>query len=114
MNDLLKVVTVTNDTFIISIAVVSKPWLDTLPADLQKAVTEAGAAVQAKAQAWEVDFTKKLASDWTALGGTVHALPTEDLARMKTLLDPVADETTKGQPAVHDMLELVRAAAVRH
>jgi hypothetical protein len=33
---------------------------------------------------------------------------------MKTLLDPVADETTKGQPAVHDMLELVRAAATRH
>jgi TRAP-type transport system periplasmic protein len=114
MNDLLKVFTVTNDTFIISIAVVSKPWLDTLPPDLQKAVTDAGAAVQAKAQAWEVDFTKQLANDWTALGGTVHALPTEDLTRMKTLLDPVADETTKSQPAVHDMLELVRAAAVRH
>jgi TRAP-type C4-dicarboxylate transport system substrate-binding protein len=114
MNDLLKVVTVTNDTFIISIAVVSKPWLDTLPPVLQKAVTDAGTTVQAKAQAWEVDFTKKLASDWTALGGTVHALPSEDLARMKTLLDPVADETTKSQPAVHDMLELVRAAAVRH
>jgi TRAP-type transport system periplasmic protein len=114
MIDLLKVVTVTNDTFIISIAVVSKPWLDTLPPDLQKVVTDAGAAVQAKAQAWEVDFTKQLASDWTALGGTVHALPTEDLARMKTLLDPVADETTKSQPAVHDMLELVRATATRH
>jgi len=61
MNDLLKAVT--NDTFIISIAVVSKPWLDTLPAVLQKVVLDAGAAVQSKAQAWEVDFTKKLASD---------------------------------------------------
>ena len=114
MIDLLKVVTVTNDTFIISIAVVSKPWLDTLPPDLQKVVTDAGAAVQAKTQAWEVDFTKQLASDWTALGGTVHALPTEDLARMKTLLDPVADETTKSQPAVHDMLLKVRAVAAKH
>ena len=38
MNDLLKVITVTNDTYIISIAVVSKPWLDTLPPDLQKIV----------------------------------------------------------------------------
>jgi TRAP-type transport system periplasmic protein len=113
MNDLIKVVTVTNDTFIISIAVVSKPWLDTLPADLQKAVVDAGAAVEAKTQAWEVDFTKKLANDWTAVGGTVQTLPSEDLARMKTLLDPVADEATKNQPAVHDMLELVRAAAVR-
>src|SRR5262249_42068871 len=84
MNDLLKVVTVTNDTFIISIAVVSKPWLDTLPADLQKVVIDAGATVQTKAQAWEVDFTKKLASDWTALGGTVQTLPAEDLTRMKT------------------------------
>jgi TRAP-type transport system periplasmic protein len=114
MNDLLKVVTVTNDTFIISIAVLSKPWLDTLPADLQKVVIDAGATVQTKAQAWEVDFTKQLASDWTALGGTVQTLPAEDLARMKTLLDPVGDEATKGQPAVHDMLELVRAAAARN
>ena len=114
MNDLLKVVTVTNDTFIISIAVVSKPWLDTLPADLQKVVLDAGTAVQTKAQAWEIDFTKKLAGDWTALGGTVQTLPSEDLARMKTLLDPVADEATKGQPAVHDMLEMVRAAAARN
>jgi TRAP-type transport system periplasmic protein len=45
MNDLLKVVTVTNDTFIISIAVVSKPWLDTLPPDLQKIVVDTGAAL---------------------------------------------------------------------
>ena len=36
MNDLLKVITVTNDTFIISIAVVSKPWLDTLPPESAK------------------------------------------------------------------------------
>jgi TRAP-type C4-dicarboxylate transport system substrate-binding protein len=114
MNDLLKVVTVTNDTFIISIAVVSKPWLDTLPADLQKVVLDAGAAMQTNAQTWEVDFTKKLANDWTALGGTVQTLPTEDLARMKTLLDPVGDEATKGQPAVHDMLEMVRAAAAKN
>lgn len=114
MNDLLKVVTVTNDTFIISLAVVSKPWLDTLPADLQKIVIDSGEAVQAKAQAWEVDFTNKLANDWVALGGTVHKLPPDDLARMKTLLDPVGDEATKNQPAVRDMLQMVRAAAAKN
>jgi TRAP-type C4-dicarboxylate transport system substrate-binding protein len=114
MNDLLKVVTVTNDTFIISISVVSKPWLDTLPADLQKIVIDSGAAVQAKTQQWEVDFTKKLVNDWTALGATVHTLPADDLAQMKTLLDPVGDEATKDQPAVHDMLQMVRAAAAKN
>jgi TRAP-type C4-dicarboxylate transport system substrate-binding protein len=114
MNDLLKVVTVTDDTFIISIAVVSKPWLDTLPPDLQKVVIDAGAAIQAKSQQWEVDFTKKLAADWTGLGGTVHTLPADDLATMKTLLDPVGDQATKDQPPVHDMLQTVRAAAGKY
>lgn len=114
MNDLLKVVTVTNDTFIISLAVVSKPWLDTLPADLQKIVIDSGGTIQAKTQAWETDFTNKLASDWTTMGGTIHTLPTDDLARVKTLLDPVGDEATKNQPAVHDMLQLVRAVAARN
>jgi TRAP-type transport system periplasmic protein len=114
MNDLLKVVTVTNDTFIISIAVVSKPWLDTLPPDLQKIVIDSGAAVQAKSQQWETDFTQKLVTDWTALGGTVQTLPADDLAQLKTLLSPVGDEATKDQPAVHDMLQMVRAAAARN
>ncbi len=114
MNDLLKTLTVTNDTFINSIAVVSKPWLDTLPPDLQKIVLEGGAAVQGKSQQWVFDFSKKLVGDWTALGGSVHTLPDDDLAKMKTLLGPVADDVTKNQPAVHDMLQMVRAAAAKH
>jgi TRAP-type transport system periplasmic protein len=114
MNDLLKTLTVTNDTFINSIAVVSKPWLDSLPPDLQKIVLDGGAAVQGKTQAWEFDFSKKLVGDWTALGGSVHTLPADDLAKMKTLLGPVADDVTKNQPAVHQMLEMVREAAAKH
>ena len=114
MNDLIKVITVTNDTYINSIAVVSTSWLNTLPPDLQKVVIDSGAAIQGKAQQWEVDFSKKLTADWTALGGTVHTLPPDDLAKMKTLLDPVADDVTKNQPAVHDMLQMVRTAAAKH
>jgi len=114
MNDLLKVITVTNDTYIISLAVVSKAWFDTLPPDLQKVVIAAGAKTQAKAQQWNIDFTKSLVATWTKLGGTVHTLPADDLAKMKTLLAPVADQATKDQPAVHDMLQMVRAAVAKH
>jgi TRAP-type C4-dicarboxylate transport system substrate-binding protein len=114
MSDLIKVITVTNDTFIISIAVVSKAWLDTLPPDLQKIVLDGGGAVQAKSQQWELDFSKQLESDWAALGGTVHTLPADDLAAMKTLLAPVADTVTKDQPPVHDMLQMIRAATARN
>jgi TRAP-type C4-dicarboxylate transport system substrate-binding protein len=114
MNDIVKVITVTNDTFIVGVAVVSKPWLDTLPPDLQKIVIDSGKAVEAKAQAWNTDFIKQLAQQWAAVGGTVHMLPADDLAQMKTLLDPVGDESTKDQPAVHDMLQMVRAAAAKN
>jgi TRAP-type C4-dicarboxylate transport system substrate-binding protein len=114
MNDLLKVITVTNDTYIIAIAVISKPWLDSLPPDLQKIVLDTGAVVQAKAQSWEVDFTKELEQKWTATGSTVQPLPPDDLAQLKTLLAPVADDATKDQPAVHDMLQMVRAVAAKH
>ena len=114
MNDLLKVITVTNDTYIIAIAVISKPWLDSLPPDLQKIVLDTGAVVQAKAQSWEVDFTKELEQKWTATGSTVQTLPADDLAQLKTLLAPVADDATKDQPAVHDMLQMVRAVVAKH
>jgi TRAP-type transport system periplasmic protein len=114
MNDLLKVITVTNDTYIIAIAVISKPWLDSLPPDLQKIVLDTGAVVQAKAQSWEVDFTKELEQKWTATGSTVQSLPPDDLAQLKTLLGPVADDATKDQPAVHDMLQMVRAVVAKH
>jgi TRAP-type C4-dicarboxylate transport system substrate-binding protein len=114
MNDLVKVITVTNDTFIVGMAVVSKPWLDTLPADLQKIVIDSGKAAETRAQAWNTDFIKQLADQWTGLGGTVHMLPADDLAQLKTLLDPVGDETAKDQPAVQDMLQKVRAAASKN
>jgi hypothetical protein len=55
-----------------------------------------------------------LEQQWTTLGGTVHKFSGDDLAKMKTLLAPVADEATKDQPAVHDMLQMVRAAAAKN
>src|SRR5580692_11737630 len=64
MNDLIKTITVTNDTYLIAIAVISKTWLDTLPPDLQKAVADAGTAAQARAQKWEADFNTQLDADW--------------------------------------------------
>ena len=114
MNNLVKVISVTNDTMLVSLAVVSQAWLDKLPPDLQKIVLDTAQAVQPKVQAWEVEFTKKLADDWVNMGGQVHTLPPEDLATMKTLLSGVADDVTKDQPAVHDMLVKVRAIAAKH
>ena len=62
-NDVVKTITVTNDTMLVSLAVVSKVWLDKLPPDLRKIVVDTGRATQIKTNAWEKDFTKGLDQD---------------------------------------------------
>jgi len=114
MNTLVHVVTVTNDTMLISIAMVSKRWLEGLPPDLQKLVLETGKKLEPDAQVFALDILKKLQQQWLDMGGEVHPLPPEDIAQMKTLLTPVGDEVTKDQPDVHALLEKVRAVVAKH
>ncbi len=114
MVSLVKVVTITNDTELISMAVVSKRWLDGLPPDLRALVIDTGRKVEVEAQSWATQWLAELQQQWIAMGGEIHPLPAEDLATMKTLLDNVGDDVTKDQPAVHAMLEQVRATAARN
>lgn len=113
-NDVVKTITVTNDTMLVSLAVVSKVFLDKLPADLRKAVLDTGRATQVKTSEWEKDFSKGLDKAWADVGGQMHSLPPEDLAKMAELLKSVGDDMTKDQPAVQEMLKRVRAVAAKH
>jgi TRAP-type C4-dicarboxylate transport system substrate-binding protein len=114
MIDLVKVITVANDTQIISIAMVSKRWLDKLPPDLQKIVLDTGKEVEIKDQEYEVQFSKEQDAAWKGMGGEIHVLSPDDLARMKSLLQTVGDEVVKDQPPMRDMLAEVRATAAKH
>jgi TRAP-type C4-dicarboxylate transport system substrate-binding protein len=114
MNELVNTITVTNDTMLVALAVVSQVWFDKLPPDLQKAVIDTAHTVEGQVQAWQIDFSKQLDSDWIKLGGKIHTLSAEDQATMKTKLAGVADAVTKDQPAVHDMLVKVREIAAKH
>ena len=113
-NDVVKVVTVTNDTMLVSLAVASKVWLDKLPADLRKMVIDVGRQTQVKTHKWEQQFSKTLEAKWKEMGGQMHTLPPEDLAKMKTLLGSVGDDVSKDQPAVLELLKKVRAVAAKH
>ena len=114
MNDAAKTITVTNDTMLVSLAVVSKVWLDKLPPDLRKIVLDTGRATQAKTHEWEKEFSKGLDKTWVDMGGVMHKLPPEDLKKMAELLNSVGDDVTKDQPAVNEMLKRVRAVAAKH
>ena len=114
MNELVNTITVTNDTMLVALAVVSQVWLEKLPPDLQKLVVDTARTVATETQAWQIDFSKQLDADWIKLGGKVHTLPAEDLAAMKAKLGGVADAVTKDQPALRDMLLKVRKIAAQH
>jgi TRAP-type transport system periplasmic protein len=113
-NDVVKVITQTNDTMLVSLAVVSKVWFDKLPPDLQKMVIDVGHQTQLKTHLWEQTFTKGLNKRWEQMGGTIHMLSPADHAKMMALLKTVGDDTSKDQPAVHDFLTKVRAVAAKY
>jgi TRAP-type C4-dicarboxylate transport system substrate-binding protein len=113
-NDVVKTVTVTNDTMLVSLAMVSKVWLDRLPPDLRKIVIDNGKEIQFRTNKWEQEFSKGLEKAWAEMGGNMHRLPPDELAKMSTLLRSVADDVSKDQPAVLDMLKKVRAVAAKH
>jgi hypothetical protein len=66
------------------------------------------------AEAQAKDFTKTLDAKWKEMGGQIHPLPPEDLAKMRELLQSVGDDVSKDQPPVLDLLKKVRAVAAKH
>jgi TRAP-type C4-dicarboxylate transport system substrate-binding protein len=114
MNDVAKTITVTNDTMLVSLAVVSKVWLDKLPPDLRKIVLDTGRSVQRRTHEWEKEFSKGLDKTWVDMGGVMHQLPPDDLKKLAELLNSVGDDVSKDQPAVNEMLKRVRAVAAKN
>jgi len=98
----------------VSLAMVSKVWLDKLPPDLRRIVLAAGRETQVRTHNWEQEFSKTLEKKWQEMGGQMHTLPPEDLAKMSDLLKSVGEDVSKDQPAVLDLLKKVRVIAAKH
>ena len=112
--DVSKVVTVTNDTMLVPLATASKVWFDKLPADLQKAVTDAGRAAQGRNQKFTLDFNAQMPKRWAEVGGELFVLPDAERQKLVAALKTVGDDVTKDDPPVKAFFERVRAAAAKH
>jgi TRAP-type C4-dicarboxylate transport system substrate-binding protein len=113
-NDVVNVMTETNDTMIISTAVVSKAWFDKLPPDLQNAVVAAGQAVQPRVAQWQREFAAINEKKWIEVGGKIQRFSPEEKKQLESLLTTVGDDVTKDQPAVQNLLKSVRAIASKY
>ena len=113
-NQVGKVLTQTNDTMILSAGLVSKAWLDKLPADLQKVVLDAGVELQAKTSEFSDTSETAMVERWKAEGGELISLPEEDLATIRTSLASVGEDVTKDDPALNAFYKKVQATASKY
>ncbi|HKQ29509.1 MAG TPA: TRAP transporter substrate-binding protein [Burkholderiales bacterium] len=100
-NDISKVLTEVNDTMIVSVGVVSRPWLAKLPADLRQMVVEEGNKLQGRINAQSRVMDENMVKRWREAGGELIRLPEADQARVKQLLSGVGEEVTKDNPAAN-------------
>ena len=99
-NDISKVLTQVNDTMIVSAGVVSRAWLDKLPADLRQAVIEEGNKLQARTMAQSRALDDTMRKRWSDVGGEFVTLSPADQARVLQLLVGIGDEVTKDNAPV--------------
>lgn len=100
-NEIAKTLTQVNDTMIISVAVVSRAFLNRLPADLRQAVIEEGAKLQPRLMEKSREMDAEMRKRWTDAGGEFVSLSPEDQARVLQLLGGVGEEVTKDNAAVN-------------
>jgi TRAP-type C4-dicarboxylate transport system substrate-binding protein len=98
-NDISKVLTEVNDTMIVSVGVVSRPWLAKLPADLREIVVEEGNKLQARINPQSRLMDEGMVKRWREAGGELVRLPDADQARVKQLLSGIGEEVTKDNPS---------------
>src|SRR5262244_2747314 len=98
LQNVSKTITETNDTLLVSFGALSKPWLDTLPADLRKTVVDEARGLQAWAIKQADDEKVALRAKWIERGGEIVTLPPEDMVELQKRLKPIGAEITKSDP----------------
>ena len=105
--------TETGHAYIFSIAMLSKRWFDSLPADLQGLVMSTAKQAAAEAASWERDFLAEQRKAWTDKGGEVIPLPAADKAEMMARLASVGDDIVKTKPDLKPLWDQMVATAKR-
>ena len=113
-NDIAKVITQVNDTMIVSVGVVSRGWLDKLPADLRQIVIEEGRALQPGIMAQSRALDEAMRKRWAEAGGEFVSLAPDEQARVRQLLAGIGDEVTKENAAVQAFYRRLASTAQKY
>ena len=82
-------------------ALVSKVWLNKLPADLQKIVIEEGNKLQARTTAFSDTSEMAMIKRWKSEGGELVTLPASDQKELLAKLKSVGEDVTKSSASLN-------------
>jgi TRAP-type C4-dicarboxylate transport system substrate-binding protein len=98
---------------IVSVALISKRWLATLPADLQKLVLESGPKVEPSVAAWSLENQKKLGALWEKNGGKVFELTAEQQQEAEKKAEAAIQPLLKKDPRMNEFYQKIKAGAAK-
>lgn len=103
----------TATTYVISMAIMSKRWFDTLPAELQVMVLATAQETATEVTPWIIDFLARQHKVWVAKGGELDELSPADKAAMTAKLATVGDDIVGTNSELQPLWDLLRATAKR-
>jgi TRAP-type transport system periplasmic protein len=109
--DAAKYVTEIGQPAIFLVAEFSKRWFDGLPQDLQDIVARDAAAASIAVNPDSAALYEKARQAWTANGGELISLPSDEQAAMMKTLSGVGEDVAKTKPQLYDAYKVVTAAA---
>jgi TRAP-type C4-dicarboxylate transport system substrate-binding protein len=109
-----KYITKTNEVVVCPVTIVSKPWFDALPRDLQDMILEESRIADRKTQVYSNEFLAKNYRTWTENGGELLDFAPAERAAFRDKLASVGDVVVKELPPVKESYELLKRAAARN
>jgi TRAP-type C4-dicarboxylate transport system substrate-binding protein len=113
-SDIAKVLTQTDDTMLVPVAVVSKAWLDKLPPELRTLVVEEGRKLQSRVQQRSFEALGVMRKRWADQGGSIIKLSDAEQKQLVQMLQSVGPTVTKDNAALNAYYKSVQAAAAKH
>jgi TRAP-type C4-dicarboxylate transport system substrate-binding protein len=111
--EVAKYVTETGQAYVFSVAMLSKRWFDSLPADLQGQVMAAAEQAETEVTRWELDFLVSQRKVWIDKGGELIVLPAADKAEIMAKLAPIGEDIVKTKPILKPLWDEMVATAKR-
>jgi TRAP-type transport system periplasmic protein len=112
--DIAKTIAQTDDTMLVPVAVVSRPWLDKLPKDLQELVVNEGLKLQGPVQKASFEATEAMRKRWTDAGGEIIKFAPDEQKKLEELLKGVGETVTASDARLSAFYRQVKAIADKH